>query len=122
MKRVVIIVGVLAALVVGVKVMADATQNRPDEVVAGTSSVVEFKVSTRDFQRGEPAAADALWAVCASTVGGDVSPRPEPVQGRWRVTISPAMGEHGEQRLVGCLQDLTIDRVVGRVTTVNTTR
>jgi hypothetical protein len=33
----------------------------------------------------------------------------------WTATVEPAIGEHGEKRLVGCLEDLTLDRVVGRV-------
>ena len=63
---------------------------------------------------------DALWAVCSATVPGDVSPMPEQVGDHWRVTISPALGEHGEKRLLGCLEDLTIDRVVGTVVAVTT--
>jgi hypothetical protein len=115
MKRVVIFVAVTLGLVVGVKAMADATQNRPDEAVAGTTSVIEFSVSTHDFQRGESAAATALWGVCASTVPGDVSPLPDAEGDNWVVTVSPAIGRNGEKRLVGCLEDLTIDRVVGNV-------
>ena len=34
------------------------------------------------------------------------------------MTITPAIGEHGENRLVGCLEDLTIDRVIGDVVAI----
>ena len=95
--------------------MREATQNRPDVVEAGTTTVVDFTVDTHRFQRGEPAAATTLWAVCSSTVDGAVSPVPvvarRPVAGD-RVA---AIGEHGEKRLVGCLEDVTIDRVLGDV-------
>jgi hypothetical protein len=103
-----------AALVGAIVVLMDATQNRPDEVRAGSMTTVTFEVDTRDVQRGEPAAANALWAVCAGTVGGDVS-LPVEVGDAWQVTIEPAIGEHGENRLVGCLEDVTIDRVMGHV-------
>ena len=105
----------LAALVFG---MAEVTQNRPDEVRAGSQTTVTFTVATRDVQRGEPAAAGALWAVCAGTVGGEVSLAPDRVDESWQVTITPAIGEHGENRLVGCLEDLTVDRVVGDVVAI----
>jgi hypothetical protein len=117
MKRALIAVVAIAALAVGIVLMAELTQNRPDEVRAGSVTTVSFSVSTRDAQRGEPAAAAALWAVCAATVPGDVS-APEPVDGVWEVTIEPAIGEHGENRLVGCLEDVTLDRVVGHVVAV----
>ena len=74
MKRAMATVALLAALGVGIVVMADATQNRPDVRPAGSITTVDFTVSTRDYQRGETAAATALWAVCSATIGGTVSP------------------------------------------------
>jgi hypothetical protein len=121
MKRLIAYVALAAALFIGVQVMMDATQNRPDNPAPGSSSTIEFSVATRGFQRGEPAAADALWAVCSATISGDVSSRPEPAGDTFRVTVTPAIGHHGEQRLVGCLEDLTIDRVLGHVTEIQTT-
>jgi hypothetical protein len=82
--------------------------------LAAVVATVSFTVSTRGAQRGEPAAAAALWAVCSATVPGEVSTAVD--AGRaWTATVEPAIGEHGEKRLVGCLEDLTLDRVVGRV-------
>ena len=115
--RAVLAVLAVAGIVVG---MAELTQNRPDAVRAGSRTTVAFTVATRDVQRGEPAAAAALWAVCAGTVAGEVS-APEAVGEEWRVTIMPAIGEHGENRLVGCLEDVTLDRVIGDVVDVSTT-
>jgi hypothetical protein len=119
-KRVVTTTAVLLALVAAVVVMREATQNRPDIVAAGSTTTIDFDVSTSRFQRGEPAAAIALWAVCSSTVGGTVSPVPEAHDGAWRVRVSPSIGEHGENRLVGCLEDVTIDRVIGDVLALST--
>jgi hypothetical protein len=101
--------------------LASMTQNRPDAVFPGSETSLEFRVSTKDYQRGESAAATALWSVCSASVGGDVSPIPVPQGDAWRVSVSPAIGEHGEKRLVGCLEDLTLDRVLGEVVSVRRT-
>lgn len=119
MRRVLAFVVGLAGLAAGIVALADATQNRPDVVVAGSTTTVEFTVSTRQFQRGEPAAAAALWTVCAATVGGEVSLVPEPLGDGWEVRIEPAIGEHGENRLVGCIEDATLDRVLGDVVRIH---
>jgi hypothetical protein len=118
---------VLAVVVMGamgIVGLAELTQNRPDPVEAGSATVVTFDVDTRDYQRGDGAAAQALWAVCSATVGGDVSgvptPAEEAVDDGYTVTISPAIGENGRKRLVGCLEDATLDRVMGHVQSITT--
>ncbi len=120
----------LAALVVavlgtlGIIGLAELTQNRPDRTESGSATVVNFDVGTRDYQRGDGAAAQALWAVCSATVAGDISGVPAPagdtVGDGYTVTISPAIGENGRKRLVGCLEDATIDRVMGHVRSIVT--
>ena len=119
MKRLVRWVLAVAAVAAAIVGMAELTQNRPDVARAGSRTTISFTVSTRDVQRGESAAAGALWAVCAGTVGGEVSPAPSPSGAAWKVTIEPAIGEHGENRLVGCLEDVTIDRVIGDVVAIS---
>ena len=118
----VLAVAVMGAL--GIVGLAELTQNRPDPVAAGSATVVAFEVDTRDYQRGDGAAAQALWAVCSATVGGDVSGVPAPTEGAvddgYTVTISPAIGENGRKRLVGCLEDATLDRVMGHVQSITT--
>jgi hypothetical protein len=86
--------------------------------VEGSTTTLDFEVSTRRYRPGEPAAAAALWAVCSATVSGSTSPVPERVGSHWRAWISPAIGEHGTKGLVGCLEDATIDRVQGDVLTL----
>ena len=117
MKKLILTIVAVAALGAGLVAMMGATKNVPDRVVAGTRTTVTFTVSTRDYQRGEAAAAAALWAVCSATVGGEVSAA-VPVDDHWEVTIEPAIGEHGQKRLVGCIDDVTIDRVKGAVMSV----
>lgn len=123
MKRAVLAVAVLAAMGAAVVALAEATQNRPDPVLDGSVTTVEFRVSTRRYFNGEDAAASALWAACSGTVRGDLSLLPEAVPGAdgvWRVSIAPAIGEHGENRLVGCLEDMTVDRILGDVVALRT--
>jgi hypothetical protein len=104
--------------------LAELTQNRPDPVEAGTATVVSFDIDTRDYQRGDGAAAQALWAVCSATVGGEVTGVSTRAEGTaedgYTVTISPAIGENGRKRLVGCLEDATLDRVMGHVESITT--
>jgi hypothetical protein len=115
-------VAVMGAM--GIVGLAELTQNRPDPVEAGSATVVTFDVDSRDYQRGDGAAAQALWAVCSATVGGDVSGVTAPAEGAvddgYTVTVSPAIGENGRKRLVGCLEDATLDRVMGHVQSITT--
>jgi hypothetical protein len=124
MKRVVAYLALAVATVVGIGVLMDATQNRPDDPLPGSSSTLAFTVSTRDFPGGEQTAARTLMAVCAMTVDDATitvpAPAHEAADSAWHVTITPALGEHGRKRLEGCLEDVTLDRVIGHVTDVRT--
>jgi hypothetical protein len=108
----------VAVAVVGVDALADLTQNRPDAVVDGTTTVVAFDVGTRDYNGTDIEAANALWAVCAATVSGTTTAPREAAAGGFEVTVSPAIGNNGHKRLVGCLEDGTLDRVQGHVASV----
>ena len=119
MRRAVATLALVLAFVAWIGALREATENRPDIVDPDSSTTIDFTVSEQRFQRGEPAAAAALWAVCSSTVGGTVSV-PQAFDDAWRVEVTPAIGEHGENRLVGCLEDVTIDRVVGDVVALRT--
>jgi len=117
-KRVLLAIVGAGALAVGVGAMSDATQSRPDEVRKGSNTTIEFTVSVREYRRGEAAGAQALWTVCSATVRGDVSPSPIVHGNAWIGSVSPSLGVHGQKRLVGCLEDATLDRVIGAVRTV----
>ena len=84
-------------------------------------------MSTHDFPGGEQTAARTLMAVCAATVDDATITVParaaeaeDDADRAWHVTITPALGEHGRKRLEGCLEDVTLDRVIGHVTDVRT--
>jgi hypothetical protein len=113
-----LLAGLVAAVVlsVGVDALADATQNRPDTVAADTRSTVLFDVSLRQPARPEQAAAVTLWSLCSGTVAHATTiAGPVLHDDAWSVTVQPALGEHSRRRLVGCLEDATIDGVIGRV-------
>ena len=110
---------VLAVLTIfGVIALADLTQNRPDPVVEGSSTTVDFDVATRRYSGSELLAAQSLWAVCQSTVGGEKTAVTE-VGDHFSVTVSPAFGENGRKRLTGCIEDATVDRVMGHVVSLS---
>jgi hypothetical protein len=105
--------------VIGVGSLADLTQNRPDPVVDGSSTDITFDVGTRDYNGTDLDAAHALWAVCAATVSGETTGPTATAGGDFTVSVSPAIGTNGRKRLLGCLQDGTLDRVQGHVESVS---
>jgi hypothetical protein len=110
---------VLAVLtVLGVVALADLTQNRPDPVVQDSITTIDFDVATRRYSGSETMAAQSLWAVCQATIGGDKTAVAEDGD-HFSVTVSPAFGENGRKRLTGCLEDATVDRVMGRVVSLS---
>ncbi len=106
--------------IVGVGSLADLTQNRPDPVVDGTATFVNFDVGTRDYSGTDMEAAQALWAVCAATVSGDTSGPTVAAEGGFTVSIEPAIGTNGRKRLQGCIEDGTLDRVQGHIQSLTT--
>jgi hypothetical protein len=114
--RVLVGVVVIGLLLVAVDALSDATQNRPDAVEPDTRTTVLFHIDTRDDDRDPTTAADTLWSVCATTIShATVLSGPEAAGSDFAVTVQPALGEHSRRRLVGCLEDATIDGVIGRV-------
>jgi hypothetical protein len=111
---------VVAGSVAGVNALADLTQSRPDHVEPGSTTVVELDVDIRGYKGDELDAARALWAVCAGTVTSTSPQPPVPADDAFTVSLTPAIGTHGRQRLVGCLEDGTLDRVQGSVLSVTT--
>jgi hypothetical protein len=113
---VILLVAVLAAAVVDA--LRDRTENREDIPVAGTRSVVTFDVDTYDAVQPIGEAARALWYACNETVANRLTALQIGDGGNGVATLSPAMGRHERQRLTGCLEDATIDRVRGEVVSI----
>ena len=117
MKRAVLAVLAVAALVAGIDVLADMTQDRPDPVLPGSRSEIVLDVASRDRQESDFLAAQGLWGACQGTVRQRlVDPGVVEVDGgRFRLETEPALGEHAWRRLQGCLEDATLDRIKARV-------
>ncbi|HEX2038367.1 MAG TPA: hypothetical protein VHF47_01400 [Acidimicrobiales bacterium] len=111
MKRALAVVAVAVGAVVAVDVLADYTQTRPDPR-RHTSMEIVFDVSTRNPKRPALLAAQGLWGACQGTVYRTTGAGAVEVEGRRaRVVVHPALGTHGQRRLRGCLEDVTVDRV-----------
>jgi hypothetical protein len=111
---------VATAAIFGVDGLADATQTRADERHADLQTEVVVHVEGKRYQQSLDTAAWALWASCAATVPGElVGGRIEPLgAGDYAFAITPSIGHHGKERLLGCLRDLTIDRLKSSVVSV----
>jgi hypothetical protein len=117
MKRALLVVLAVAALVAGIDLLADLTQDRPDRVAPGSRSEIVLDVSPRDRTRSHLLAAQGLWGACQGTVRHRLA-EPGVVEvgdGRFRLMTEPALGEHAWRRLQGCLEDATLDKVKAHV-------
>ncbi|WP_433527103.1 hypothetical protein ACQPZ2_20985 [Nocardia pseudovaccinii] len=76
-----------------------------DRDAENTRAAVRFDAETHDTDPDEDPA-PTPWKECASTVN-HVRIVAGPVERActWLVTLEPALGEHTERRLVGCLDD-----------------
>ncbi len=117
MRRRLTAVTVVLAVAVGVVGLAGATQSRPDRV-SGEGNEILLSVRTRTGLDPD-GAAPALWAACQHTVRHTRLVVLSPVgPAQYRLEVAPAVGELGRRRLVGCLEDATLDRVVADVLSV----
>ena len=117
-KRALIVLGLGAAGILAIDVIGDATQTRPDHVRDDYVSEVVFDIDTR-LQRDEGRLAAGLWGACQNTVTNEAPFGLERLgDDTFKVVLEPELGTHARQRLVGCLEDATIDRVLGDVMSV----
>ena len=119
MKRALAVVILVAAVAIGVDVLADLTQDRPDRVLPGTRSEIVLDLQSRDRGGSALLSAQGLWGACQGTVRHRLA-EPGVVQvsdGRFRLITEPALGEHSWRRLQGCLEDTTLDKVKAHVVT-----
>lgn len=120
MKRLVAAVVAIAVTVGGIWALAEVTQNRPDVIEEGSSTELVVSVRTREGA-GLVRHAERLWAVCSGTARGIhlVGDMVGHGGGLFQLTLSPALGEHTRRRLVGCLEDFTLDGLKGSVRSVD---
>lgn len=101
-----------AVAVAGIDRLADATQTRPDHQPPGTYTEIVYSIEVHSYRQAPLLAAQAVWGTCAATVSSRLTAPIEDLgDGRYRIVVTPALGEHGRERVTGCLNDLTLDRV-----------
>ena len=115
MKRAVALLAVAAVAYLGIDMLSDATQTRPDDEHPNSRTELVFHVASRDGP--VDAAAHGLWGACQGTAHRKVL-EPGLVHagdGNYRLVLQPSLGRHARDRMTGCLEDLTIDNVKGKV-------
>ena len=118
--HVVAVVAAVAIATTGLDALADATQNRPDVVLKGTTSSVV--VAVHDGSARSPVVATrALWGACTTQLGGGFKLLGVTALGGGDVQmlVSPRIGKYAERRLRGCVGDATTDRIQARVRSVS---
>lgn len=123
-SRAVVGVGVVIAVLVlalGVELTRRATQaNEAQNTAPGTSSIVLEVRSTSS--RDPVATTTVLWSVCAQQL--DVAPAITGITSAGRFvafSIDRSLGRTAKRRVMGCLEDFTLDRVVAKVVDLHTT-
>lgn len=112
MKTIAVVFAITLAGVAGIDVLGDLTQTRPDASDRHGATRIDLAIKAKPGAGKLSFVADGLWGACQGTVhrrlqdDGWVQTGP----GRFRGTVYPALGEHARQRLIGCLEDATIDR------------
>ncbi|WP_280362612.1 hypothetical protein [Nocardia wallacei] len=114
--RTVLLVAALAAAgVMAVTALAQQMQFHTDSGGDGSRSVITFDARAR-FRAPAEDPAVTVWKQCRSIVSHvRVVDGPVEHEGSWTVTLEPALGTHTERRFVGCLRDLGVDGVTGRL-------
>lgn len=122
-RRVVTLGVVIAVLVLalGIELTRRATQaNEAQNTGPGTSSIV---LDVRSSSSRDPVTTTAvLWSVCAQQL--DTAPAITAIASVGRFvafSIDRSLGRTAKRRVMGCLEDFTLDRVVAKVVDLHTT-
>lgn len=125
MRRFLVAVALVAVAAVAIDGLGDLFQSRTDEVIPGSRSEVVLELRARGYKHSLDDAAQHLVAACAGTMTNQVvaSRSTERVErmagGLYRFAVEPSLGRHNRVKLVGCLQDLTVDRLQADVVSVD---
>lgn len=109
----------VAGIGVAADVLGDMTQTRPDPVDRQGATEIVLAVHRKPTAGSASFAAAGLWGACQGTVHrrleGDGFVPVDAGDVMFRGTVYPALGRHARQRLRGCLEDATLDRVQASV-------
>ncbi len=116
-KQVVALVLAILLGTVGLDVLADATQTRPDRLVPGTTTAVIVELSLHKSGLSAAEGMDSLWGTCRNTVPNKLTDAGIVALGglRFELTFTPALGKNGYRRLHGCFEDAVLDNLQARV-------
>ncbi|HEU5084896.1 MAG TPA: hypothetical protein VFU14_16260 [Acidimicrobiales bacterium] len=100
--------------------VADRTQSRPDSRVSGAITEIELELRGELASRNPQRAFEHLWSVCTGPDVFRLRSLPDPdvahrAAGYVHVRLQTDVGANGMERLRGCLNDATIDKVQARV-------
>lgn len=95
------------------------TQTRADAIGGPGSTTIGLQIDQRSVDRPLPVVATDLWTGCRSRVPGNPSivDLQQVDDRRLIVTVDQAFGRTGRARIIGCLEDLNLDRVLADVLT-----
>jgi hypothetical protein len=116
--RVVLGLAIAFALTLGFDFLEERWETTEDVLVPGSRS--ELTVDVRVARGPVDTAAASLVSACAWVVPDHAVTLvgPGTRDGRYVVDVEPALERHGRRKLVGCLEDGTLDRVWGDVRTI----
>ena len=108
-KRMFVGLLLVTATMLGIDALGDLTQDRPD-LVTGGSTTMTLDISVRDADLGGTmSAAQTLWFACRGTVSNELTDLSASGAGRVSMEFEPALGKYSTRRLTGCFEDGTVD-------------
>jgi hypothetical protein len=106
---------VLVGTVGGLIALSNATKFQGEQERGGATRV-EFSVATRNYHHDLEDAASSLWYACVGSVSWEDATHPvQTSDDTFVASIRPALGEDSRRRFRGCLEDASVDRVLGDV-------
>ena len=104
--------------------LADRIQTRADVRSPDVQTVIDLELRGKIALSKPERVVDELWTTCTSTNVFRHREIPEPqvtysTGGAVQLVVPVDLGEHGTDRLVGCLNDATLDKVQARVLAVD---
>ena len=113
-------VAAIIAVALAVDAVGDATQNRPDQIKAGSAATMTLQIATLRSGLSDERAAANLWGACSQQLGSryELSSLTSLGAGRVLLTVTPGIGPNAERRFRGCVQDATTDLVQARITRI----
>lgn len=112
-----------SAAYTGIGALGDLTQNRPElDVIVDESETLTLDITRQGWSRSDVNATQALWVSCQQTVAPFYQADDFVAAGRNKVsfTVTPGLAMGAQRRLVGCLQDATLDNVSATVVRIGT--